>query len=418
MNEKYCLGLSWRACLRTIATFFAVGLLTACIGPRPLSEVTPTETLDTPPGVIEFTQTASPQSGFQSVQLVSSDMRDISDFGWLPDGRLYYGIGDLGDRINHGVIGKDETVWYEYDPTNGVSTQIENPYYYLNTTTYQIISQHGTVELYSVDISPTGDTVLYTRAPEGFSRTTYTPQPDGFDPSELWLLRDGEAPVRLWDDFSNSGHCGLLNPGVRWLENETLIFGSCQSFAGSTFFTVDLLSGEAHTVDFWSVEEFSSGLYQAEVAHNTLSLAVTDYDCQLWIIPASQGQREIVNAVEPSWLFIHDGCVDSPVWSSDDQWVYYWHYLPDEDQTEHPWQLERINVSTRQREVVLAADDVRRLVSSDVYEFMGEIRSIVHWQLSPDGRQILLLNYEIGVSSPTLFLITLSSELTETQPQD
>jgi len=334
-----------------------------------------------------------PESRLSAVRII--DDPGLVDFGWLPDGHVYYGI-EHGDKSNWPYVSIEDTttIWYNYDPLNGAVGEMQSLYPTVSPAMYQAITKDGKIKLMSMNVSPSGEKVLYTHLPEDFKGVSPgTPVHDYIPPIELWVARDqGRKKILLSERFSYE--CGMLNPVSQWLENETLVVGSCQQFYGLPgFFIADLLNHKVHLISY--EQENGDLVYPASlaVAHRAPRLAIEFGS--LWVVMIDVARDGFPVKLNRSSLFV-DGGVGSPLWSSDDRWVYYWRWVSGPPayngarNPQYPWQLERINVATRHTETVLSEMDLRGILGDVLYETNMYYGVPVYWHLSGDGRQVLL----------------------------
>lgn len=375
---------------------FFIALFTACVG----CGIVETETSTAGPTLEARSATNAP--GFKSQVVLSEQM--VSDFGWLRDGRVYYGI-EYGDKSNWPYVSVDDitTTWFIYDPLNGTTNETQSPYPTASPAMYQAITQNGMIELMAMNVSPSGETVLYTHLPHDFKGVSPgTPAHGYIPPIELWIARDqGREEILLNARFSYE--CGMLNPTSQWLESETLVVGSCQQFYGlPAFFIADLVNHKVHLISYETENgdlNYPSGV---AAAHKIPLLAVENWG--LWIMTIDVVCSKFPAKLDRTALYVN-GNVNSFLWSSDDRWVYYWRWghVSSYDETtgnpQYPWRLERINVATRLSEIILDETDLRSTLGDALYEVQMN-GGIIDWRLSSDERKALLF------IADTLFLIS------------
>jgi hypothetical protein len=96
----------------------------------------------------------------------------------------------------------------------------------------------------------------------------------------------------------------------------------------------------------------------------------------------------------------------------DDQWIYYWTFTEPTKYDKNgfaeyqPWWLEKINVTTRERVVVLSEADLLSRLGYDFYHSHTPLGSGNPWRLAADEKSILLYLGESVDNKPTLFLIS------------
>lgn len=327
--------------------------------------------------------------------------QQVSDFGWLSNGQVYYGI-QQGDLSNWPYVSVEEitTSWFAYDSVKETTTKIQSPYPSVSTETHQAISKHGNLDLMSIEVSPSGEVLLYA----SISGSSGTPAHDQVPLIDLYVAKQqGKESALLSEDFYHA--CGIPNSRSQWLENETLVMGSCQVLYGIPgYFVTDLLNDEIQRLIYET--EDGDLIYPTTIAlaHRTPLLAIESGS--LWVTPANITQDQSPIKLGKSSLLV-EGSVSSPLWSADDQWIYYWRWEPlassyDEitDRKLYPWRLERINIATRHSEIVLSEDDLRLVLGDVLYEMNMDYGINIYWRLSKDGKQILLYD-----TKPTLFLI-------------
>jgi len=313
------------------------------------------------------------------------------DFGWLPDGRVFYGEQN-GNKID----------WFVYDPTNQTHRKLRTPYPNLNPKLNQFVSQNGTTIATALTVSPSGKTILYTREPENYVRPT-TSGPDYFDPQQLWMAHEGATPVLVSDRFASD--CGILAPSSNWLNDETLLLGFCLPYYGNeSYFT---LSVHGQILRYHNWVELADGridsLSIAALAHEEPVLAFSTYSLDgLWIMHFGRSDGNEPIEMAKALLLAKQKAI-APSWSSDDQWIYYWRQGDDyrlgrtTGSIYYPWWLERISVATSQREIILGEDVIRAVIGETAYDapYAG-----YRWRLAPGERKLLLLR------DTTLFLIS------------
>jgi hypothetical protein len=101
----------------------------------------------------------------------------------------------------------------------------------------------------------------------------------------------------------------------------------------------------------------------------------------------------------------------SPIWSSDDQWVYYWQKsVSHNDPDKHLLSLGRIDRITKASQSVIKEQDLSNLLGGLFYEQLSaSLDSSLppNWRLSPNNDAILLAIDKSVVAPPGLWLITL-----------
>jgi hypothetical protein len=214
--------------------------------------------------------------------------------------------------------------------------------------------------------------------------------------------QDGKS-VLLSEDFYHV--CGIPDSRIQWLESETLVAGSCQVLYGTSgYFVGDLVNNKVQPI-FYKAEN-DNPVYPTSIAlaHKTPLLAIESGF--LWVTPANITQDQPPIQLEKSSLLV-DGSVSSPLWSADDQWLYYWQWGPLSSSYNeitgrklYPWQLERTYIATRHSEVVLKEEDLRQVLGDTLYKSNMDYGVNLYWQLSKDGKHILLYD-----TKPALFLI-------------
>lgn len=409
--------------ITTFLTFCLLGLSIGCslTTLTPIQYPQPTEK----PLLLSLTpkdtmSTNTPSSGTNG-QIILAD-REVKDFGWLPDGRVYYEIRD-----------GEKPVWYAYDSSNGTLESITSPHqlmdFFINKPVAQIIdsnpgmdpvlydamTQNGAADLLTVALSPSGKAAVYTRLPIGFVRPTT--EPHYIDPLDLWVVSEGgKKTFMVAEEFSYE--CGgSLDPESRWFFDETLMIGSCGDYE-RYFFALDLLNRELNFINFdvTGVNKMEmqdprlAPFGEVDVAHQSLSLTFAYGG--LWIVPVDKGVRIFPENLDNSSVYIPNTWILSPRWSPDDQWVYYWRIgnISGYDQygfEQRPWWLERVNVGSGETQVILTPDELKTIVGDKLYALtMTNLGDHVKWQLSPDGHQALLFKGKTIISPHELFLIS------------
>jgi hypothetical protein len=330
--------------------------------------------------------------------LASESNINMDDFGWLEDGRAYYAIK-----------GGEQNTWYAYNSKDGLAESLDSPSPNVDLALYRTITEMGKINVSAVSAAPSGESVIYTHVPPDFRRPD-KPLGDYFDPQELWMAQVGKQPILLSELFAYD--CGVLGPKSRWLYDETLVFGQCWPYYGiEQYFIIDLLAPQTlHYLEFEMPNGSTDYPSIVEMAHRSPSLLFKVSTLPgLWIMPADMGERSVSTKMHDAFLLLED-YERSPLWSYDDQWIYYWKVgAAAYDQygvaAYNPWWLERINIATHKQEIVLGEDDLRDILGKEMYETM--YGAGYHWQLSSDGQQILLYISESNDAPNALFLIIL-----------
>lgn len=184
-----------------------------------------------------------------------------------------------------------------------------------------------------VTFSPSGNKMIYTRLPDAYE----TPHPiphDYVGLAEIWVAENPSAikQSRTTYPLLNGSHelydCGsALSVESKWFFDETLIVGSCFFDYGITTvcFMADLLDRKIEFLNF----EDTTGQYvpteDIAVAHKRPKLAFYA-NGTFWIVSGQTNAGEIpLKLSEQNFLF-DDRPAAAPIWSSDDQWIYYWTY--------------------------------------------------------------------------------------------
>lgn len=404
--------------IRLISLVWIITLMVGCsngftnIGPG-----VPTDNVSVPISTEPVTTTVYKRP---KIQTIFSGLHPV-DFGWLPGGRIYYGIGGNPDIDSaEPITDVDETAWYGYDVANKEATRIESPRAGLHPELVRQLEHGQTTTLLTMAISPSGENTIYTRLPEGYKRPEPLPH-DYVDPAEMWLAENltGKMDERMeFPLLNDQGHlydCGFgLSTESRWFDNETLVLGSCHYPFGvvRVYFLADLLN---QTIQFLNFETNSGEYVPSEeiaIAHNSPTLAFLSDD-GFWVISVESEARKIpLTLTELNFLF-DDRPVVAPTWSLDDQWIYYWTFSPPSKYDENgfvvyrSWWLEKYNLFSRERKTVLSEHDLLNLMGYDMYQSPDGGGG--QWRLSPDEQEILLFMDETVDNVATLFLISLSN---------
>ena len=218
----------------------------------------------------------------------------------------------------------------------------------------------------------------------------------------------------LLNDKNHLYDCGLaLSAESRWFMDESMILGSCYFPYGiiRVHFLADLKNRKIQFLNF----ENEAGEYvpseEIALAHNSPSLAFSTEE-GFWIVPVETGAREIpLKLTELNFIF-NDRPAIAPAWSSNDQWIYYWTFSPPTKYDENgfveyqPWWLEKINITTRQRIVVLSENDLLLLLGYNMYRRHTPQGVGNPWKLSPDEKSVLLFLSETVDTPSELLLIS------------
>ena len=340
---------------------------------------------------------------------VISDTK-VVDFGWLPDGKVFYGVGDPYSHDRYPLSKPDKTTWYEYDPLSQKTAEIESPFLKISSGIFKALTPDIQKQILTITISPDGTKAIYTRLPRGYTQPTTT-QPHYINPAELWVY-DGQNHIPILDQPDEFYDCSDgLSSESNWFENDTLVLGSCLSTYGITriYFLLDSLEGNIEFLNFKTPDGQDLPTEQISVAHHSPSLVFLGGG--FWMKRVLQGQRNIPTTLETKDLLVNDYPVVSPVWSPDDQWIYYWTLGKSSTTGQddfRPWWLEKINIATKERQMVLSEDQLRSFMDDDMYRLGQPIGFGNPWQLSSDGKQLLLFMSETYKSPATLFLVQLS----------
>jgi hypothetical protein len=364
------------------------------------------------------------QTEERTSKLVIASGLDITDFGWTPDGQIYYAVG--GDPSVDGAQSEfdiDESAWYAYT-SNHQSSQITSPYPKLSDGTVQSLERTSDNDILYVTVSPKVDKVIYTQLPENYVRPKPLPH-EYVDPSEIWVAEsskgiqlEGEQEERiqypLLNNKDSQNKCGrALSRESAWFSDETLVLGSCYFDYGiiRVYFLADLVKKSIQFLDFTNEAGEYTPTEQIAVAHHSPSLAFWS-DGALWMVLVKDGVREIpLNLSELNFLFDNRPS-SAPAWSMDDQWIYYWTFTEPTKYDKNgfaeyqPWWLEKINVTTRERVVVLSEADLLSRLGYDFYHSHTPLGSGNPWRLAADEKSILLYLGESVDNKPTLFLIS------------
>jgi Tol biopolymer transport system component len=344
------------------------------------------------------TATSSPflnAYGGSASQVVASK---VDDFGWTEDGEVFYSIvTDAG------------TKWYVFDPETGVTRETLPQRPEVPPEVYDRLTEGGTVEVLTTIVSPSGERILYERRPEGFVLPSFeTPIPDYYPPSELWLAEEqGATRARM------GGLCGSLDREATWLQDESVVLGSCSPHMGLSimFYIADLNTRTLRGVRFSAATGEEDLLpFQADMSHDGQWLAFADYDMLgLWRVPFSSLSALIGGPLDQSYLVPFDDIFHSPQWSPDDRWIYYWHtppYGPDADFYDQV--LMRVDPETGSAEEVLSKQELLAQMGSEAYWTLGfSFGYRPDWRLSPDGSYSLVRITETSRTGAGLLILTL-----------
>lgn len=383
--------------------------------------VGPSEITDQPsiPNQTEMGNLATPDRAIINKLKITFKI-NIVDFGWMPDGKIYYGVG--GDpRVDsaESVTDIDETAWYAYNIKGQETARVIKPYARLSTDLVQSLEHGQTVNILYMTISPSMDKVIYTRLPDNYERPKPLPH-DYVDPAEIWItenLPGFQEEGTTYPLSNNSGQlydCGsALGAESRWFSEDTLVLGSCYFTYGivRVYFLADLLSRKIQFLDFESEAGEYAPSEEIAIAHDSPSLAFQT-DEGFWLVPVSKSERQIpLKLTELNFLF-DDRPAIAPTWSVDDQWIYYWTVSQPTKYDENgfveyqPWWLEKMNVTTKEREVVLSEKQLLSLLGYDMYRRNTPQGVGNPWKLSPDEKSVLLFLSETVDTPAELLLIS------------
>lgn len=340
-----------------------------------------------------------------TVRTVSSDP-EITSFGWLSDGKIYYTIG-WDPRFNSykQMEDVDDSVWFSFTLSTLTSEKLENPYTKIKKDLLPILVTNVSDQIFDLTISPSGEKVIYTRPPSGYEQPEDI-WPHYTAPAEIWILdRESGENYPLLAEEEHWYACGAnLSIDSKWFNDETLVIGSCYFDYGiiRVYFLIDLVKKDVQFLDFTVAEEYIPS-EEIAVAHSSPQLAFS-YGT-LWFTQYDPKQGFIPLDLNDSNILVDDYPALYPAWSANDQFVYYWTLGdtirdPENELSKYQlWWLEKINVASGETEVVLSESDLRILMGDAMYESASGIR----WQLSPDEKSILLYRVET-ISSPAALL--------------
>jgi hypothetical protein len=338
----------------------------------------------------------------------------IVHMGWVDNGQIFFGVGNPFSYNSNLVENTKQLNWYLYDPIQFFTKSVNKdqvPFYGVTPATSRMLPVNGALSYVS---SPDKTNFLYTKLPDTYKKPSEDETPlDYVEPVELWASQyNAKEKFPLLTGKENWYMCGSsLSPESKWSANNTLVFGTCTGNY-QNYFLADLKNKSVQLLNLYLDEEYFP-VESISIANETPSLALISEDShQLWIIPARPGQREInTNLTQSNLLF--PGTTSSPVWSSDDQWIYYWAFDKSTGmssgtlQEYQYWWLEKINITTAERRVVLSKENLLSFINKDMYQLSPPLGSGNIWRLSPDEKKILLFLNETGKSPATLFMISI-----------
>ena len=356
---------------------------------------------------------AATPDGIIRSQIVAS-AEGITDYGWLPDGRVFYGVGGIPDVDDQGQSEDiDQTRWFAVDPDSMVVSETPRPYPSMQADQLELL---GGALVQDATFSPSGESALITRLPADFVRPA-EPGFHSFDPKELWaaegLVDGANTSFPILNDPDDQHHCGLgLSRESQWYEDESLVLGSCYFETGiiRVYFLADLPGRSIQFLNFFTEDGFYIPSEEIAAAHASPRLAFYS-EKGLVLISPNPGSAEVPLTLTPENVLFDDRPAISPVWSADDKWIYYWTLGEATTSVENvvgddkAWWLERVDPATRTREVVLGEAGLLAIMGREMYTPWSGIWPI--WRLSDDQSQILLYLDETTDSPAALFLITL-----------
>jgi hypothetical protein len=389
-------------------------LIGGCQGPSPkeTTPIAPTKGSENVPPEIAVNQL-----------VIASDL-NITDFGWRSDGQIYYAVGgNPGEDSAQPVTDIDESAWYLYSKDHRTS-RTTRAYPKLSTNTVQSLEKTNVNDILYMTISPRMDKVIYTQLPEDYIRPKPLPH-DYVDPAEIWVaenmkgiqlegVQEGRIQYPLLNKEGDLYKCGRsLSIESAWFFDETLVLGSCYFEYGiiRVYFLADLQTRSIQFLDFTNEAGDYIPTEQIAVAHNSPSLAFW-VEGALWMVSVGEDTREIPLKLSEFNFLFDDRPSTALVWSMDDQWLYYWTFNKPTKYDENgfveyqPWWLEKINVTTREREVVLSEADLLSLLGYEFYHSHTPLGFGIPWKLSADEKSILLYLGETVDNTSTLFLIS------------
>ena len=213
-----------------------------------------------------------------------------------------------------------------------------------------------------------------------------------------------DAPEELYN-------CGIhLSIDASWFSDETIAIGSC--YFGyeiiRIYFLMDLSKKSIQFLNF----RFNDSYIPSEeiaVANNFPSLAFYS-EGMLWLTSYNPKQGMIPLDLTDVNILFSNRPVFTPIWGTNDQAIYYWSSGAPVTSKENelikyrPWWLEKVNVLTKEVEVILTESDLRGLMGDEMYNI--RYASGTQWKLSDDEKSMLLYRGETYNSPAALLLIS------------
>ncbi len=260
--------------------------------------VTPTPLRTTPSPAASSTVTATMPS--TNIQLTQVTQEFTEGTFWAADGRaLVYATRERSGQV---------WTWWQYTVATGEHRPIDPPFQ-LNPRLWTQLEVYEREEMSawsSGAFSPSGDYILYTRLPPGY---TYTPTPDDFHlpPYAAWVARtDGSAAVKVQSD--------CLVTQALWLNQETQVIFICSTEGGWADILLANVDGDATS----SLSQVFGGQYNNDrmaLSPDETKLAFIDNHFGLRVA-ALDGSENIEVKTPCEFAF-------SPDWSPDNQRVYF-----------------------------------------------------------------------------------------------
>jgi dipeptidyl aminopeptidase/acylaminoacyl peptidase len=234
------------------------------------------------------------------VRLVQITEESVDYIYWSEDGQLVV----YGTRLVIDEQGGKTRTWWEYDVERGRRHRVAPPF----SVDDQILEQLRAAR--RVQISPSGEYVLYMRVSPGYDNYTPTPEEGPWGPPvEVWAARSDGS--QAWKLYGPDASCRTLGDAV-WFDRERKVIFGC-GYEGPSMVLVARVDGSS-VAGLRAETAFTDSLgYEGmALSPDETMLALTGTFGKLQVVPLDGGDV---------WYVAPFGF--SPRWSPDGQRVYY-----------------------------------------------------------------------------------------------
>lgn len=315
---------------------------------------------------ISMTPISSEQT--RIVQLIQTDKQQIRDLLYSKDGQFVY------YQVNTNEGGYE---WWAIEIKTLMTHQIDSPYPELDGSIHEILKPDQGL-IFSVELSPSGQQVIYSRTPDKYFPPAASVQGNGIflpdlHPTEVWTANiDGSRQRRLGQ--AQDYYCPSLNI-IGWFDNENRALLSCALDEGvEVWWVADLqentLSNLSSDIGI-SSPEWSPGIsvssdgrlvYGDGIGHN-------------WVI-FSLNEHKVIDIVQT------DLSLSGPHWDKEEKDLYFL------GGPEWAWprvfKILRYNIETGQMDTLVD----KEMLSALPWLYGGA----VIWDIAPDRRSAVFEN--------------------------